>query len=165
MKTKLFIAVIMITAVSFAQSKRDQISNPNQSNAAIYVKFDEVKGETNENSSKRTIKIGGAEKPYARTKAEPGQNSNRWWVNKKMRQSQMDSQELAEVENGISETLGIQQITGLVVEGAITNTNTRRRADVTMKDVTLDKQQKSNKRRRVVVAKSNKQGDPDANKK
>jgi hypothetical protein len=122
MKTKLFIALLLISTITIAQAKKQQIIKADSS-MKVHIKIDEIKGESNDNKkSARYVKIDDV-------KGESNDTST------------------------------------LVVEGAITNTNARRRGDVTMKDVTLDKQQKSNKRRRVVVAKSNKQGDPDANKK
>jgi len=160
MKTKLTIALLFITLFSFAQKSTDN-SNKNGTNTskAIYVKIDDIKGESKDKSSKRTIKIGGVEKPDARSRETSSSNSERICNNDLI----AERSRITRVYN--KRKFSNQHKTGLVVEGAITNTNARRRSDVTMKDVTLDKQQKSTKRRRVIVAKSNKQGDPDASKK
>jgi len=189
MKTNLFIALLLISTITFAQKKTNKKNTKRvvshmkisdikgESNDAKkssrYIKIDDIKGESNDKSMKRTIKIGGAEKPYSRTKGETtlgdiqikSQKSSKPTRYMKIDDIKGESNDKSTKRIYNKRKFSNQQITELVVEGAITNTNTRRRADVTMKDVTLDKQQKSNKRRRVVVAKSNKQGDPDANKK
>ena len=170
MKTKLFIALLLISTITFAQKKTN---NKNTKRVVSHMKIDDIKGESNDKSTKRTIKIGGAEKPYTRTKGETtlgdiqvkSQKSSKPTIYMKIDDIKGESNDKSTKRIYNKRKFSNQQITELVVEGAITNTNTRRRADVTMKDVTLDKQQKSYKRRRVVVAKSNKQGDPDANKK
>ena len=107
MKTKLFIALLMISTITFAQVKKRQSTKP-ESSMKVHIKIAEIKGESNNNnkttphlkiegikgesndsSTKRTIKIGGTEKPYARSKNENNQNSNRWRANKKMKESKL----------------------------------------------------------------------------
>jgi hypothetical protein len=84
MKTKLFIALLLISTITFAQKKTknqitkktsrymkiDDIKGESNDKTSRYMKIDDIKGESNDKSMKRTIKIGGAEKPYARTKGE-----------------------------------------------------------------------------------------------
>tara|TARA_R110001583_G_scaffold123127_3_gene274521 strand:- start:11157 stop:11552 length:396 start_codon:yes stop_codon:yes gene_type:complete len=104
MKTKLFIAFLLISTITFAQAKKRQSIRPKslmkihleiaeikgESNdtkkSARYVKIDDIKGESNDASTKRTIKIGGTEKPYARSKNETNMNSNKWSANHKMKE-------------------------------------------------------------------------------
>jgi len=107
MKTKLFIALLMISTITFAQTKKQQTLKTNSSmkvhikiteikgesndnkKTARYVKLDDVKGESNGASTNLTIKIGGTEKPYARSKNENNQNSNKWLANIKMKQAEV----------------------------------------------------------------------------
>jgi prophage tail gpP-like protein len=150
MKTKLFIALLLISTITFAQVKKQQITKTESPSKAHYVKFgeikgesnnnkktaryvqlDDVKGESNDTSTKRTIKIGGIEKPYTRFKNENNQNSNRWWVNKKMKKAELKA-----------------------------SSTQRSRGNVIVEDT---KASNNNARRRVVVAKSNKQGNPNNN--
>ena len=86
MKTNLFIALLLISTITFAQKKTNKKNTKRvvshmkigdikgESNDAKkssrYIKIDDIKGESNDKSMKRTIKIGGAEKPYSRTKGE-----------------------------------------------------------------------------------------------
>lgn len=129
MKTILFITLLSISAISFAQSKNQKLSNSKHTLKASFVRPSDLKVESNVKSDKRTIKIGGTEKPYARTTNANGQNSRKWWVNKKMKESNINN-----------------------------SYNQRRREDVKISDVKLP-----NQRKRVIVAKSNKQGDPNSN--
>lgn len=62
MKTKLIIAFLMISCITYAQ-KKNQIKSNNQNAKKVnaYIKIDDIKGETNDKSSKRAtpfIKIG-----------------------------------------------------------------------------------------------------------
>lgn len=87
MKTKLFIALFLISTITFAQlKKQDTTSNNitskahfirfddvkgesnNASTKAHYIKIDGIKGETKESTTKRTIKIDSIEKPTPETK-------------------------------------------------------------------------------------------------
>lgn len=130
MRTTLLIATILISTITFAQSKSQQFSSPKQSNNAIYVKIGDIKGESNKDSSKRTIKIGGTEKPYARSKKDNNQNSYRFYQKRKL------NDELLKPKL----------------------TTQRRRANVKLNDIKIE-----TRRRRVIIAKSNKQGDPNVN--
>jgi hypothetical protein len=56
MKTKLFIAVLMITSITFAQKKNHvKSNNQNTKEVNAYMKIDDVKGESNDKSSKKAI--------------------------------------------------------------------------------------------------------------
>lgn len=67
MKTLFFTSLLMISTVIFSQSKKEQIISPNKPSKAVFVKLGDIKGESTTNQhKKRTIKIGGTEKPYAR---------------------------------------------------------------------------------------------------
>ena len=105
MKSKLFFAFIMLTTITFSQSKNDKITNPKNSSKAVYVKIGSIKGESTKKSAAR------------------------FYQKRKFSESELKEK-------------------------------ARRRGDVKMTDVSLDKKKSSNKRRRVIVAKSNKQGDP-----
>lgn len=74
MKTLLFISVFMISSISFAQTQN--LYNSNNKSEAVYVKLGDIKGESKPASSKRTIKIGGTEKPYAQTSNNINDTSN-----------------------------------------------------------------------------------------
>lgn len=97
MKTKLFIAFLIISSIIFAQKKnktklntqqkitaKNSIKNINQN--VSYLKFDELKGKTNTKSFKKNIKIGGTEKPYARVSTSTN-NSNKFWINYKIKEA------------------------------------------------------------------------------
>ena len=132
MKTKLFIAFLMISSITFAQKKN---TNQNTKRVVSHMKIDDIKGESNdiressrymkiddikgESNDKRTIIIGPAEKPSARTKDANGKISRKWWVNKKMKQAELKNQG-----------------------------NQRRRGDVKLEDIQITK--KASKMRRRV---------------
>ncbi|WP_299523641.1 hypothetical protein [uncultured Lutibacter sp.] len=88
MKTKIFIALLMISTITFAQTKKQQIIKTESSSKVYYMKIDDIKGESNDTYTKRTIKIGGAEKHYARFQNENNQNSSKWWANNKMKDAE-----------------------------------------------------------------------------
>ena len=132
MKTKLFIAFLMISSITFAQKKNN---NQNTKRVVSHMKIDDIKGESNdtrkstqymkiddikgESNYKRTIKIGGAEKPYARSNNDNNKNSRKWWTNRKMKEAELKNQG-----------------------------NQRRRGDVKLEDIQITK--KTSKMRRRV---------------
>jgi len=90
MKTTLIITLFLITSISFAQAKeskelKKQVAfktktiKKKEQKAAVYLKFDDVKGEVTTASIKRVITNPIRKKT----------NSKRWWVNKKMKESSL----------------------------------------------------------------------------
>lgn len=88
MKTKLFIAFLLIASFTFAQSKTNsEIKKSSSSQKSISknktvaeetkVKKVIIRKDTTEKSSKRTIKIGGTEKPYRQVKPKKGDTTEK----------------------------------------------------------------------------------------
>ena len=164
MKTKLFIAFLMISSITFAQKKN---TNQNTKRVVSHMKIDDIKGESNdtrkstqymkiddikgESNDKKTIIIGGVEKPYTRTLKTISSNSQRVCNN-----------DLIAERSRIDRIYNKRKFSAKELEEK--SNNQRTKGETTMGDIQVSKHKK-NKRRRVVVAKSNKQGDPDSNKK
>jgi len=88
MKTTLIITLFLITSISFAQAKeskelKKQVAfktktiKKKEQKAAVYLKFDDIKGEATTTSKTKNVK-----KPV-----RIQSNSKRWWVNKKMKEN------------------------------------------------------------------------------
>lgn len=136
MKTKLFIAVLMITSITFAQKKNQNNTKTNSETQVLvkkadtinnqrdvpFMQFEGVKGESNNNSSKRAIgfiklmDVKGESNKKSNVRAVNTDNKNTGNANKISEKRKIDEQLLDEKPNNL--------------------------------------------RRRVVVAKSNKQGNP-----
>jgi len=183
MKTKLFIAFLLISNITFAQKTiQTKANNQNTKQVNPYVKIDDFDGQSADKNSARfyqkrkyaeeLLEKKSKKRGYVKFEGVTGESNDKSSKRstgfiklmdvKGESNNKQSIKVVAPYNSSTDSSAFFAKFEGVDGESEKNTSNRRQRGDVIMEDLKISNQNNTT-RRRVVVAKSNKQGDLDKN--